>query len=185
MPNKEKVLEIRNVIGEYLSDKPKRTIDETIEVDLESLFVAKYITVKIIINIWDSYINNLIDCHRWPEQCRNINKYLFDIDLAEIIGIKSIKKDLLNFYKVISKRIAILYMFDKNLKISNCSGGYLAKSNYEILIDGFQEMFEISFGNYKNSFDIDLSLFKFKEYIEIANENNFNGMNLMIEKKVI
>ena len=51
MPNKEKVLEIRNVIGEYLSDKPKRTIDETIEVDLESLFVAKYITVKIIINI--------------------------------------------------------------------------------------------------------------------------------------
>ncbi len=158
---------IRSIICEYLAKQPKRKIDENTNIDDTFLIVGKYITAEIIRNIWNNYINNQIKNHKWPEQCRDIDKYLFEIDLAEIIGLKSIKKELLDFYEVISRRIAILYQQDKNLKISNCSGGYLARANYELLISGYQEIFGIAFGKYKNSLNIDLESSTFKESYEL------------------
>ncbi len=159
---------IRRIIGEYLVSQPKRKIDENIKVEDNNLIIGKYVTAEIIKNIWDSYINKLIKNHKWPEQCKDINKYLFEMDLASLINLKSIKKELLDFYEVISKRIAILYQQDKNLKISNCisghlSNGYLAKANYDLLINGYQEIFEIAFGKDKSALNIDLELLTFKE----------------------
>ncbi len=158
---------IREIIGEYLSDQTKRKIDQTIEIDDDTLMIGKYLTAEIVKNIWNSYINMQIEYHKWPKQCKDIDKYLFEIDLAKIIGLKSMKKELLDFYKVISRRIAILYQQDKNLKISNCSSGYLARANYELLINDYQEIFEIAFGKYKSSLDIDLESLTFKESHEI------------------
>ncbi len=157
---------IRSIIGKYLLDQPKRKIDETTAIDEHSLNVGKYVTAELIRNIWRSHINRLIDNHKWPEQCKDIDKYLFTIDLAEIIGLNSIKKDLLDFYTVISRRIAILYQQDKNLKISNY-GSYLAKANYELLIKDYQQTFEIAFGKYKSSLNIDLASSTFKESHEL------------------
>jgi len=57
---------------------------------------------------------------------------------------------------VISRRIAILYQQDKNLKISNFCG-YLVGANYRLFINGYQNMFGIAFGEYKSSLDIDLA----------------------------
>lgn len=158
---------IRSIIGEYLLDKPKRKIDETINIDDYSLMIGKYVTAEIIRNIWNSYTNEQIKHHKWPEQCKDIDKYLFGIDLASLIELKSIKKELLDFYKVISRRISILYQQDNNLKISNCSGGYLARANYELLVSGYQEIFGIAFGKYKNSLNIDLASLTFKKSHEI------------------
>lgn len=152
---KGKTAEIRNLIGEYLSEQPKREIDDTIEIDETALMVGKYLTAEIVKNIWNSHISKQIERHKWPEQCRDINKYLLKMDLAEIIGLKSMRKELLDFYRVISRRIAILYQQDKDLKISNSGGGYLARSNYELLISGYQNIFSIAFGEYKSSLDID------------------------------
>ena len=68
---------------------------------------------------------------------------------------------------MISKRIAILYQQDKNLKISYCisghlSNGYLVVSNYELLTSGYQEMFEIAFREDKSALNIDLELLTFQ-----------------------
>ena len=56
--------------------------------------IGKYVTAQIVQNIWYSYIDKEIELHHWPRQCRDINKYLFDIDLAEIIGVKTLVKSL-------------------------------------------------------------------------------------------
>ena len=156
MSDKNTVLRIKKIIGEYLANQPKRQIDETIELKEENLLVGKCIAAEIVNNIWNDYINKLVECNKWPTQCRDIKKYLLDVDLSEIIGIKSIKNELLNFYKTISKRIAVMYQQDKNLKISS-GGGYLAKANYDILIKGYEQLFRMVFGKYKKSLNIDLS----------------------------
>ena len=158
---------IRDIIGEYLIGQPKRKFDETVAVEEASLVVGKYVACEILRNIWSSYINKQIEEHKWPEQCQDIEKYLLERDLAEIIGLKSIKKELLKFYKVMAKRIAILYQQDKNLKISSNYGSYLARSNYELLMDGYKEIFEIAFGRYKSSLNIDLALATFQESHEV------------------
>lgn len=91
---KGKTREIRKIIGEYLKDEPKRKIDESTEIDDNDLMIGKYVTAQIVHNIWYSYIDKEIELHHWPRQCRDINKYLFDIDLAEIIGVKTLVKSL-------------------------------------------------------------------------------------------
>ncbi len=162
---------IRNIIGEYLESQPKRKIDETADITDSSLMVGKYFAAGIIDIIWTSHIKDLIEKHEWPQQCKDINKYLFELDLAKIIGLKSIKQELLNFYKDISKRIAILYQQDKNLKISNGSGSYLAMANYKLLSNGFEEIFSKVFGPYKSSLDIDLTSSALKESHDIGSSS--------------
>ena len=166
---KGKTAEIRKLIGEFLSGQSKRKIDETIEFDENSLMIGKCVAAKIVEIIWRYYIKHLIESRKW--QLYNMNEYLFNNDLAEILGLKSIKQKLLDFYEVISKRIAILYQQDKDLKISSRSSGYLARANYELLIDGFQYIFEIAFGEYKKTLDIDLATLPIKENDKIDKKN--------------
>lgn len=158
----KEVSKIRSIIGEYLSNYPKRKIDENVKINENDLLIGKYISAEIIINIWESYINTLIKNHKWPIQCTDINKYLFDNDLAEIIGVESIKNKLLQLYNELQKRIAILYHQDNNLKISTISP-YLAISNYELLIKDYEEIINIAFESQKKALDIDFSTLTFKE----------------------
>lgn len=118
--------------------------------------IGKCVAVKIVETIWRSYIDNLINSCNCQLRY-SMNKYLFTNDLVEILGLKSTKQKLLDFYEVISRRIAILYQQDNDLKISNRSNLFLARANYELLIDGFQDIFEIAFGEYKKTLDIDLA----------------------------
>lgn len=165
---------IRGVIGEYLSNMPKRKIDESIEVDDNELTVGKYVAIEIITNIWNSYIDKLVENHRWPRQCKDINKYLLEIDLAETIGIKSIKSDLFELYNVLSKRVAILFHQDRDLKISSYSNGYLARANYELLIQGYEKIMGIAFGKFNKSLEIDLSTLTFRESHEMDGIYNWD-----------
>lgn len=169
-----KTKEIRNIISEYLSTQPKRSIDENAKVDDNDLIIGKYITTEIITNIWNSYIDKQIQNHAWPRQCKDINKYLFEMDLAEIIGTKSIKKDLIELYSVLSKRIAILYHQDKKLKISSYTKGYLAHANYKLLVQGYENIISIAFGKYNKSLEVDLSTLTFKESHEIDGVYNWD-----------
>lgn len=160
---KGQTFKIRNIIGEYLLNQPKRKIDENTEVDDNDLIIGKYIAAEVISNVWDSYIKVQIKNYRWPIQCYDINKYLLEMDLAEIIGVESIKNQLIELYNVISKRVAILYHQDRNLKISTNSNIYLAKANYELIIEGYEKTVGIAFGDYNKSLDIDLSTLTFRE----------------------
>lgn len=86
------VFKIRSIIGEYLSKQPKRTIDENVKIDENDLIIGQYISAEIISIIWKNHIKELIKKHKWPEQCTDLDTYLLKMDLAEIIGLKSIKK---------------------------------------------------------------------------------------------
>ena len=148
---------IRNIISSYVSTKQKRVIDESTEVSEKESSVGKFIAAEIITDIWQCYIDDLIKHRQWPDQCTDINKYLFEQDLAEIIGLKSIKKELLELYSVLSKRIAILYHNDNNLKVGYHKGGYLGKENYKLLIQGYEDLISIAYGQYKKTLGFDLS----------------------------
>lgn len=169
-----KVKEIRNIIGEYLSNQAKRKIDENIEVDSNDLVIGQYVSAEIISHIWDSYTSGLIKDSEWPRQCTDINKYLFNTDLATIIGVKSIKNQLIDLYNGFSKRIAILYNQDKNLRISSASNVYLAEANYKLLIQGYEKIMGTTFGQYKKSLDVDLSTLTFKETHELSGIYNWD-----------
>lgn len=158
-----KTAEIRNIIREYLSSQPRRKIDETIVIDDNEIIIGKQIAALIITEIWNSHISKQIEYHQWPGQCMDINKYLFEIDLAEIINVKSIKSELIDLYNVISKRIAILYHQDRNLKVSSYRNGYLKRSNYELLVQGYENIIGIAFGEFKKALEFDLSTLTFKE----------------------
>ena len=164
---KGKKWEIRNTIGKYLSLKPKRIIDETIKVEGNDIEIGKYISAEIFEQIWDSYVESKIKYDEWPRQCRDINKYLFDIDLASIIKVDSIKNELIDLYDAFSKRIAILYNQDKKLKVCSYTNGYLARSNYELLVNGYEKTIGIAFGPYQKSLEFDLENFTFKESHEM------------------
>ena len=70
-------------------------------------------------------------------------------------------------YETISKRIAILFAEDNKLKISSSKGSYLAHSNYKLLINGFEDLFKMAFGQYKSTFLIDMEKLSFTESHEI------------------
>ena len=133
--------------------------------------IWKYVTAQIVHNIWYSYIDKEIELHHWPRQCRDINKYLFDIDLAEIIGVKSIKNELIDLYNTFSKRIAIMYHQDRNLRISSKYSSYLARANYELLIDGYEKIVDRVFGPFKKELEIDLSTLTYKGSYETEGDS--------------
>lgn len=162
-----KVKEIRNIIGEYLSNQQKRQLDESVEIDNNDLIIGQYVSAEIVVNICESYIKKMIENHRWPRQCSDINKYLFQKDLSEIIGVESIKNDLIELFNEFSKRIAILYHQDKNLRISTHTNDYLARANYDLLIQGYEKIMITTFGQYNKSFDVDLSNSTFTESHEL------------------
>ena len=149
--------EIRNIIKNYLKDQPKRVIDENMKVTDNQLLSGKYIAAEIINCIWDEYVDLELNDNKWPRQCRDINKYLIDTDLAEIIGLKSIRKELLELYKVLSKRIAVLYAQDECLKLSSYTNRYLERANYDLLINGYEKIMDIAYNKYKRALEIDLS----------------------------
>ena len=169
-----KTKEIRNIIGEYLSNQQKRQLDESVEIDNNDLIIGQYVSAEIVVNIWESYIKKMIENHRWPRQCSDINKYLFQTDLAEIIGVESIKNDLIELFNEFSKRIAILYHQDKNLRISTHTNVYLARANYDLLIQGYEKIMGTTFGQHNKSFNVDLSNSTFTESHELDGIYNWD-----------
>ena len=66
------------------------------------------------------------------------------MDLASMIELPSIKDQTIEFYNIISKRIATLYQHDKTLKIMNYSYMGLPYSNFLAIMKGYE--------NYASSF---------------------------------
>jgi hypothetical protein len=171
---KGKTYQIRSIIGEWLSKQSKRELNDNMDVSDKELLTGKYVTIEIINNIWESYVDNHIKNNSWPRQCKDINKYLFEMDLANIINVKSIKNKLLELYRVFPKRIAIMYHENNKLKISTCSGNFLAIANYNLLIKDYEDIMGIAFGNYKKSLTIDLENSFFIESHEIDGIYNWD-----------
>jgi hypothetical protein len=138
MQNKD-VKEIKDNILEYLKSEEKRKIQYG-NINIKDVLLGKCVSAQIIKYIWNTYVNTQILNRRWPIQCENIDKYLLDFDLAPSIGIKSIKNDLIDLYNTLAYRISNMYHFDENLEITSYSDKFLGKSNYKLLIEGYEDI---------------------------------------------
>ena len=132
----ERVGVLRNIIVDYLNCiEKKRRIDENIKPNIIEIDVGKYYAAKALEKSFDIYVQEEIKNNKWPRQCTDIEKYLLKKDLAPIIELKSIRKEIIEFYKKLSKYISILYNEDKKLQINMADNHYLARANYKLLID--------------------------------------------------
>lgn len=138
--SRDEKIEIVNLIINFLKDKPKRNADTSIDISKNSLMVGESISALFVNLIWEQYVKEKVLNRCWPQQCRNIHQYLFDMDLAEIINLSSIKGDLLQFYKNISKRISVLIEKDPSLMIRSIDSSYLAYANYRYIMEGYEEL---------------------------------------------
>lgn len=132
----EKVIEITTA---FLINKSKREITDK-DVSINNLYYGKCCASVIISYIWEGYRKEYIKNQKWPIQCRSIDEFLLDNDLAKIIGLPSIRESIIEFYQIISKRIAILLENDPNLKIKNRQSSFLAYSNYLCVFSGYDEL---------------------------------------------
>ena len=82
---KEKREEIRSIIGEYLDKQPKREVNENLTPTEDIVKLSKLLAAELVISIWDRRIEKLVKNRLWPSQCCDINKYLLEEDLAQII----------------------------------------------------------------------------------------------------
>ena len=145
----------RRIMGEYLINEPKRTLDDNGPYDTEGLEIGKYVSAKIVEDIWNELVDYYVENRQWPNACRDINKYLLEMDLAPIICIDSFRDRLLELYSVFSRRIAILYNQDKDLFISY-SGSLVGEQNYKLLINGFERLVGCAYGEYKKHLEVDI-----------------------------
>ena len=164
--HKGNAYKIRKIIEKFLKDKPKRSLNNSIDISKEAISLGKNVTTKIVIDIWYDYINKQIENRLWPSQCTDINKYLFEYDLAVIIGLPSIKSKITEMYKTLAKRIAVLYSEDDKLNISTDHGSYLAGANYNLLIKGYESMMTSVYNPYNKNLRIDLANIKNEKTVE-------------------
>ncbi len=117
----------------------KREIPTTDILDESTIEFGTNAAAALLMRIW----NNKKGCYQkkgmWPIQCNDIKKYLLDIDLAEIIGLPSVRGDLLDFYFNISKRIMSVSQNDDEFRMTDFGYGVLAKSNFDLITQGYTD----------------------------------------------
>ena len=133
---------IRNIIINYLNQCLKRKIDINTNVNDRNIEIGECIAAKFINSLWREYVYKYIELKKWPSQCKDINDYLFNVDLANIIKLPSIRDDVLSFYKNVSKMISVMIENDSSLEIKDSDNIYLPYANYEYIFRGYNDLFD-------------------------------------------
>lgn len=141
MSSNEQII-IRDLIVRYLKQFSKREIDTNTNISDRNIELGECIAAKFIISLWREYVYKYVELKRWPIQCIDINDYLFNLDLAKIIKLPSIRDDVLSFYKDVSKIIGVMIENDSSLEIKNSDNIYLPYANYEYIFKGYSELFD-------------------------------------------
>lgn len=123
------VEKIRKLIAQFWENIQKRKINTSISIKEENLLIGKYTTAQMIMDALTRELE--LDSEK-----------LVSDELFESPELKSFEKSLPIFYDEISKRIAILYQCNPNLKIDNDENRYLANYHYHLLKDGYESIFE-------------------------------------------
>ena len=131
---------IQAPIYDYISVMEKRSIDTSICISQESLKTGKCVAATIIRqvldNIGEEYFQNALPKFRYL----SIDKVLFSKEYADSM-YEDKKKQILQFYTVVSKRIGVLLEKDSNLKLAQ-KDKCLAKANYELVTQGFEDFLQ-------------------------------------------
>lgn len=125
--NKELDLELKCLKVRKLNNLNKCRIEKD-KLLLES---AKKVGAFYINNLLDIYIAKLIEEKKWPIQYKDIDKYIFDCDLAKIIGQNITKENCtLSYLNTIYTISEILSENENKIIISNNKNNLLAYSNF-------------------------------------------------------
>ncbi len=123
------VEKIRKLIAQFWEKVQKRKINTSIFIKKENLLIGKYTASEMIMNALTKNLG--LDYEK-----------LVSDELFELQALEPLEELLPDFYDEISKRIAILYQCDQNLKINNDENRYLANYHYHLLKDGYGGIFE-------------------------------------------
>lgn len=101
-----------------------------IKVENEKLNLAEKVGAFFVNDLITRYIKNSIEKKRWPSQCSDADKYIFDRDIASLIDEKGTKKTFkFAYYQAIR---VIVEMMKKNneIRLSNDDSNVLAYANF-------------------------------------------------------
>lgn len=135
----KKMYEPEQYIKMYLKKTAKkREIDSSLKLTEDSIEFGEKAAAALLLNYWKRQIRFYIDYHIWPEQCTDIKEFLLDTDLASIIKLKPRREELVNFYIEIANRISYISQNDPLFQMSNFKNDVLAKSNFDLIMNGYQ-----------------------------------------------
>lgn len=131
---------IQAPIYDYISTLKKRSIDTCTCISQENLKTGKCVAATIIRqildNIGEEYFQNASPKLRYL----SIDRVLFSKEYANSMYEEE-KKQILQFYTVVSKRVGVLQEKDSNLKLAQ-KDKCLAKANYELVTQGFEDFLQ-------------------------------------------
>lgn len=138
----EDYYQVRNFIDSYV----KKTVENNKQgisvfnldiVSKEVLNLSKQIAAYIVYDLMGRYISNQIEKNNWPSQCRHIEEYVIEKDLATIIRLDMTRKTVIDLYNHSVRVIADMIYHDEELQLSNSKGNPLAYSNFFKIIAPF------------------------------------------------
>ncbi|MDE5539066.1 MAG: hypothetical protein K2J20_01095 [Bacilli bacterium] len=117
----------------------KRTLDDkSEEADERIANFGHNVSATMLLKIWNAITRKYILDDRWPMQCRDIKRYLLDIDLANIIDLPPLRDDLIKLYFTVANRVMSLAQDDEKFLMSH--GSYqpvLNRANFDLAMAGF------------------------------------------------
>lgn len=132
--NNYELKKIKNITSNYLQKFPERKINSKGRISAKNKLQSECAISLMIPDIWAGYVKQNMKYGNWPRQCQDIEKYFFEMDLATMIELKSIKQELLDFYMDTSKRVGNLLEQNKDLTLATYKGVYLAHANWRLVM---------------------------------------------------
>ena len=139
--SKEERKKINMMYESFLKNTDKRSIKKGKDCSLKSINLGKYLSSLIVTKMWEYMVDEQIKLKEWPENCTDINEYLFKHDLAKDLKIGMNLEEYKYLYEELTKRIAYLYEQDNNLLIATTQDFYLANSNLMFITRGLEKYF--------------------------------------------
>ncbi len=124
----------------------KREITTSESLDNDTIQFGERAAATLLMHIWNDKKSRYQSSGNWPCQCNDIKKYLLDMDLASIIELPPIRDELIEFYFTVSERIMELAQNDFNFRMTNFEEEVLAKSNFNLVMEGFPYYWTVNKG---------------------------------------
>lgn len=117
------------VINSVLVNKHKKAA--SYKITESELYLAKKIAAKFINELIKKYVYVEIEKHRWPEQCRDVDQYVFEKNIAAAIDEQGTAEIFIKLYrKAIASVCALIKENKGDFSISNNEDDMLAYANY-------------------------------------------------------
>ncbi len=121
-----------------------------IETTSKNIFeISKQISAYIVNDLMIRYVKENIKNNKWPSQCKDIDKYIFEKDLASTIDLEGTRAKFIELYNHSILSIAEMLSNDCNLQLSNNKSECLAYSNYYKIIKPFSFISNYVYNEYQ------------------------------------